>query len=228
MITINRSEKDAIIFHTLFTLLCGIAILAFSDIAIGHRLLFLVIVYNLAMPAWGVFRKDKDWTNLWLFAFILSMFQVFPDWFLSAQLNILVFPEDGCFKFGTVSGYMAGLWTIPLFIIIFIGERLNERSSQLAAYASVAAASVIIFGGSEATLWLLPSWYAQNVYMIGHIAVYILIPEIVLGTSAYGCYQLIKNRPLWFRIPAAFLVMQLYLGSAAFFYFFFEKIINLP
>jgi hypothetical protein len=223
----TRSEKDAIILHSLFTLLCGIVILAFSNIAIGQRLLFLVIFYNLVMPAWGVFRKDKTWMNLWMFAFILSMFQVFPDWFLSAQLNILVFPEDGCFKFGTVSGYMAGLWTIPLFIIIFIGERVNERSSRLAAYASVAATSIIIFGGSEATLWLLPSWYAQNVYMIGHIAIYILVPEIILGVSAYACFQAIKAKPLWIKIPTAFIVMQLYLGSAAFFYFLVEKIIIL-
>ncbi|MDA3897133.1 MAG: hypothetical protein PF482_13415 [Desulfobacteraceae bacterium] len=226
MIKLNRFEKDVIIFHTIFTILCGIVILAFSDIAIGQRLFFLVIVYNLVMPAWGFFRKDKDWTNLWLFTFILSMFQVFPDWFLSAQLNILVFPEDGCFKFGTVSGYMAGLWTIPLFIILFVGEQINERASKFAAYFSVAIASVIIFGGSEATLWLLPSWYAQNVYMIGHIALYILIPEIVLGTSTYACYQTIKAKPHWVKIPAAFIVMQLYLGSACFFYFLIEKIIR--
>jgi hypothetical protein len=228
MIRLTRSEKDAILIHTLFTLLCGIVIFLFRHLPVGQRLLFLVIVYNLAMPAWGVFRKDKDWINLWLFALILSMFQVFPDWFLSSQLNILVFPEDGCFKIGTVSGYMAGLWTIPMFIIIFIGERVNERVSQSAAYYSVAAAALIIFGGSEATLWLLPSWYAQHVTMIGHIAIYILFPEIVLGASAYGCYQLIKNHPHLVKIPAAFIVMQLYLGSACFFYFLIEKIIIAP
>lgn len=228
MIRLTSSEKDAILFHSLFTLLCGIVIFIFRHIPVGQRLLFLVIVYNLAMPAWGLFRKDKDWINLWLFAFILSMFQVFPDWFLSAQLNILVFPEDGCFKFGTVSGYMAGLWTIPMFIILYIGGRVHERVSESAAYFSAAAAALIIFGGSEATLWLLPSWYAQHVTMIGHIAVYILFPEIVLGASAYACYQAIKAKSHWVKIPTAFLVMQLYLGSAVFFYFLIERIILSP
>ncbi len=221
----NGNEKDAILIHAIFTLLCGIVLFVFGNIAIGLRLLFLVIIYNIAVLAWGISRKNKDWTNLWLFTFILSIFQVFPDWFLSAQLDILVFPEDGCFKIGTVSGYMAGLWTIPLFIILFIGERVSERISKPAAYFSVAAASLVLFGGSEAFLWLLPSWYAQNVFMIGHVAIYILIPEIILGASAYACYQAVKQQPQWVKIPSAFLVMLVYLGSAAFFYFFIEKIV---
>lgn len=222
---LTRSEKDAILVHGVFTLVCGLVIFVFRDIPIGQRLLFLVALYNIGMPAWGMWRKDAKWTDLWIFTFILSLFQVFPDWFLSAQLHILVFPEDGCFKIGTVSGYMAGLWTIPLFIIVFTGDRIRERASRPAAYGGVAVLSLLIFGGSEAFLWLLPSWYARNVAMIGHVAVYILIPEIILGVSAYYCYQAIKSKPLWMKIPAAFLVMQLYLGSAAFFYFLIERII---
>lgn len=223
--TLTRSEKDAILIHGVFTLLCGIVVFVFREIPIGRRLLFLVVVYNMGMLAWGILRKDAKWRDLWIFTFVLSLFQVFPDWFLSAQINILVFPEDGCFKIGTVSGYMAGLWTIPLFIILFTGERVSERISRPAAYGGVALLSLLIFGGSEAFLWMLPSWYAQNVTMIGHVAVYILIPEIILGVSAYACFQAIRTRPHWIKIPAAFLVMQLYLGSAAFFYFLVEKII---
>jgi len=225
---LNRSEKDAILIHGAFTLLCGIFLLVSRGVPIGQRLLFLVAVYNIGMPAWGFWRKDKEWINLWLFTFVLSLFQVFPDWFLSAQIGILVFPEDGCFKIGTVSGYMAGLWTIPLFIILFTGDRVNDQASKPAAYSCVAVLSLLIFGGSEAFLWLLPSWYAQNVAMIGHVAVYILIPEIILGVSAYACFQAVRTSPHWVKIPAAFLVMQLYLGSAAFFYFLVEKIILSP
>jgi len=64
--------------------------------------------------------------------------------------------------------------------------------------------------------------------MIGHVAVYILIPEIILGLSAYYCYQTIRSKPLWMKTPAAFLVMLLYLGAAAFFYFLIEKVILSP
>lgn len=225
MLALNPSEKDAVVFHAVFTLLCGIVLFVFHHLPVGPRLMFLVIIYNIALPVWGRVRKHRNWTNLWLFAFILSMFQVFPDWFLSAQLDILVFPDDGCFKIGTVSGYMAGLWTIPLFIIIFLGQQVRKRSSEPAACLAAGAAALVLFGGSEATLWLLPSWYAKNVFMIGHVAVYILIPEIILGISAYAAFQAIKKKSHGIKIPAAFFVMLLYLGSAAFFYFLVEKII---
>ena len=153
------SEKDAIVFHAVFTLVCAIVLLFFGHVPVGLRLLSLVVVYNLALPAWGRLRNHKDWIDLWQFALILSIFQVFPDWFLSAQLDILVFPDDGCFKVGTVSGYMAGLWTIPLFIIIFFARQVRCRASEPAAWFAAGLTALILFGGSEATLWLLPSWY---------------------------------------------------------------------
>ena len=64
----------------------------------GIKLFILVLSYNLLIPLVGLFRKNSDWIKLWIFVFLISLFQIFPDWFLSAQLNILVFPEDGFFK----------------------------------------------------------------------------------------------------------------------------------
>ena len=222
----NPSEKEALVFHAFFTLLCGIGLLFFTHLPVGPRLLFLVVVYNLALPLWARLRDHEDWINLWQFALILSVFQVFPDWFLSAQLDILVFPDDGCFKIGTVAGYMAGLWTIPLFIIIFLSRQIRERFSEIAARWAAGLGALFLFGGSEATLWLLPSWYAKDVLMIGHVAIYILVPEIILGLAAYGAYQTVCRRPVQVKIFSAFFVMLLYLGSACFFYFLVEKIIR--
>jgi hypothetical protein len=221
----HDNEKDALIIHCVFAVLCAFVLIAPVHPKIGIRLLLLVIIYNLIMPLWGLIRKDSNLINLWLFAFILSLLQVFPDWFLSQQLNVLVFPDDGCFKIGTVSGYMAGLWAIPIFIIVFIGERVYVRYSKRAAYAAVAMISLIIFAGSEQTLWILPSWHAQNVHIIGHIAVYIIVPEILLGLAAYFAYQHVTRLSHWYKFPAAFSVMLFYLGSAAFFYFLLEHII---
>lgn len=220
----HGNEKDAIIIHGIFTLLCAIVLFAPLNLEIGIRLLALVIIYNLMMPLWGLIRNDSNLINLWLFALILSIFQVFPDWFLSQQLDVLVFPKDGCFRIGTVSGYMAGLWAIPIFIIVFIGEQAYIRHSNKSAYAAVALTSFVLFVGSEQLLWMLPSWHAQNVHMIGHVAIYIVIPEIILGLGAYFAYQQITRLSHLYKVPAAFLVMQLYLGSAVFFYFLFEKI----
>jgi hypothetical protein len=137
----------------------------------------------------------------------------------------LVFPEDGLFKIGTVSGYMIGLWVIPLFIIIFIGQRLQERYSRNFAYISVIILSFLIFGLSEQTMWMLQSWYAQNVAVIGHLALYIIIPEILLGVSTFYCFHLIREKSHWIKVPTGFFVMIIYLGSAVFFYFLIERLI---
>jgi len=219
------NEKDAIIIHAIFVFLC-VVILFFPLIPkIGVRILAMVIIYNLILPLWGLIRKDNNLINLWLFAFCLSLLQVFPDWFLSKQLNVLVFPEDGCFKIGTVSGYMAGIWAIPIFIIVFIGERVYVRYSNKSAYGMVALISLILFAGSEQTLWILLSRDSQNVKMIGHIPAYIIVPEILLGIASYFAYQHVTKLSHWHKFPATLSVMFFYLGSASFFYFLIEKII---
>jgi hypothetical protein len=177
------------------------------------------------IPLFGLWRKNEDWINMWLFSIILSMLQIWPDWFLSAQLGVLVFPEDGLFKIGTVSGYMLFLWAIPFFIILFIGERVNEHNSQHITYIIIALISLLIFGVSELTIWMIGSWYAQDVVMIGHAALYIIIPEILLGLSLYYGYISIKEKAQWHKIYIAPIIMIIYLGNAAFFYFLIEKVL---
>jgi hypothetical protein len=189
------------------------------------KLFILVLAYNIALPVTAKLRGHAEWTGIWLFALVLSFFQVFPDWFLSAQLGILVFPEDGFPKIGTVSGYMAGLWTIPIFIIIYTAGRMRQRFSVRAAYGAAAVMALVIFGFSEQTVWMLPSWYAIEVHMIGHTAIYIIVPEIILGLSCAYAYERVRGRGFAVKVPAAFLVMLLYLGSAAWFYFLIERII---
>jgi len=221
----TTQERDAVVVHVLFILISILLISAPITIRSGVRLFILVVVYNLILMFIGWLRKDDEWLQLWIFSAILSVFQVFPDWFLSAQLDILVFPEDGLFKIGTVSGYMMGLWTIPLFMILFVGEQIEKRYSKEKAVLVVAALSLIIFGGSEQTLWMLDSWYAKNITMVGHVALYILVPEIILGLAAWYSYKIVKNQNPFHKVVAAFVVMQLYLGSAVSFYFLLEKLI---
>ena len=159
---LTRNEKDVFLLHLIFSVICAVVLWAPVGMPPGVRMLVLVIFYNLALPLVGLMRRYDDWIQLWLFSFILSLFQVFPDWFLSAQLDILVFPEDGLFKIGTVSGYMGGLWTIPIFLIVYTGQQMKVRFSDRYAYLAVAGMALLIFGGSEQTLWILSSWYAKK------------------------------------------------------------------
>jgi len=222
----RKMTRDFVIIHLIFTVLCFAILNIQIPIAIGIKLFILVISYNLLIPLVGLFRKYGEWVKLWVFVFFISLFQIFPDWFLSAQLNILVFPEDGLFKIGTVSGYMVGLWAIPLFILCFIGLKLKEVYSQFKALLVVGLIGMNIFMFSELTMWMLQSWYPQNVTLIfDHLAVYIIIPEIILTLSTFYYFEKTKNEHYIILIVAAFGIMLLYLGSVSFFYFLFEKVI---
>ena len=218
-------ERDALLVHFIFIIACFIIIVLPIDIGIGAKLFILVILYSLLIVIIGLLRDYKEWIHIWIFVFLISVFQIFPDWILSAELNVLVFPEDGLFKIGTVSGYMVGLWVIPLFMIIFVAKQLQERFSKKIAYTSVILLSLAIFGISEQSMWMLQSWYAQNVVMIGHVALYIIVPEIILGLSTYYCYEWVKEKSHWYKAPLAFLVMILYLGNAIFYYFLIERVV---
>jgi hypothetical protein len=218
------TEKDALIIHGLFTLLCLIILTLPVNLGAGVKLFILVIVYNILIASYGILKKDSKWYGIWLFSLILSIFQVFPDWIIADILKAIVFPEDGLFKIGSVSGYMAGLWAIPMFLIISICEKISAGISRPAAYIAAGIIAFLIFFISEQTVWLIPSWYAVNVKMIGFSAVYIIVPEIILGLGAYRCYEEIRDRPHWMKVPAAFLVMLLYTGSVVFFYFLVERI----
>ena len=166
----SEIERDALLVHLTFIIACLLIILLTIGISLGVKLFILVILYSLLIVIVGLLRDYKEWIYIWIFVFLISFFQIWPDWFLSAELNVLVFPEDGLFKIGTVSGYMIGLWVIPLFLIVFLGKQLQERFSQRVAYISVVILSLLIFGLSEQSMWMLQSWYAQNIIMIGHLA----------------------------------------------------------
>ena len=221
-----KTTRDFVIVHFIFVGLCFAVLIIPIPIAIGIKLFILVTSYNLLISLVGLFRKYNEWVKLWVFVFLISLFQIWPDWFLSAQLNILVFPEDGLFKIGTVSGYMAGLWAIPLFIICFIGLKLKENYSYIKTLIAVGLISLTIFGFSEQSMWMLQSWHPQNVTLIfDHLAIYVIIPEVILGLSTFYYFQKIKDNNYLTLIVVSFIVMLLYLGSASFFYFLFEKII---
>jgi hypothetical protein len=183
------------------------------------------MAYNILVPLVGKFREHHNWISIWIFVFPLSLLQVFPDWYLADQLGVIVFPDSGFLSIGSIPVYMAGLWAIPLFIILYIGDRMNKEKSLPVSVLTVALCSLAVFGISEETLWALPAWYAQNVAMIGHVAIYIIIPEIILGLSTFLGYNHAREKTWWYKIICAYVIMILYIGNASFFYFMIETIL---
>jgi hypothetical protein len=221
------SIRDLIIVHTIFAIVCVFILILPFAIIMGIRNLVIVVFYNLLLPLFGHYRGHEEWIDIWLFVFPLSILQVIPDWFLSAQLGALVFPVDGSSMIGDVPVYMAGLWVIPLFVIVFTGVLLKENQPDWIVILGVSVSSLIIFGVAEENMWRL-SWYAAaDVAKFGHIALYIVIPELALGASAYIAYDMVKERNILWKLFWAYIVMIMYIGNASFFYFLIETVFGL-
>ncbi|WP_108975052.1 DUF6989 domain-containing protein [Leptospira ryugenii] len=217
-------ESFLFAYFSVFTII-SICVLRFLDFSQGWKFFLLVLLFQISFPLVSLVFRFYNLFRIWLFLLPLSIMMVVPDWFLSGVLSVLVFPEDGFAKIGTVSAYMAGLWSIPLFVLVYTGIKLEERSvSIIGTCLWVAFLSVVVFGLSEAFSNELGSWYAQNVKMSYGIAHYVLVPEMILSVATYLAYQGFSTSPLWMQIPISFLIMVQYAGSLAVSYLFFEKI----
>ena len=222
-LSLTPSDRDALLVHLFFIVLCAVVLLLPVPLLMGPRLFILVVSYNVLIPVVGYWRKHPDWLSMWILVFLLSLLMVFPDWFLADPLGLLVFLPDGFPKIGPVSAYMAGLWAIPLFILVYLGVRVCDRFSEMHAYFVVAVGSLLIFTGAEAGLSFV--WHAQNVIMLGPVALYIVIPELILGLSTYWAYRHLQEKPHWCKALGALVLMLLYLGSASFFHLLVNKIV---
>ncbi|HRI26563.1 MAG TPA: hypothetical protein PK239_04070 [Chitinophagales bacterium] len=215
------------LFHAAFTVACLI-VLPLPGAAIGIKLLALTLLYHVCFP-WIAYRKqDIMWRQLWQFYLPFGIFNIFPDWFLSAHLQTLYYPDtEGVFKIGTIGGYMPFLWFIPMFVVTYIALMAEKKYGQPAALLHLMGIGLVIFGASEHGFKLLGSWHAQNVhFLIGNAAVYVLLAEAVLLLSAFYLFKLIAPHSAGVKALAAFWLMLLYMGSLVFFYFLVEVLMR--
>ena len=223
----ERPVKDFVLIHIIFAVLAAVTLLLpIPTATVSGKMLVLVLIYNGLIVVEFYSKGYEEWKSIWIFAFILSLLMVFPDWYLAETLGALQFPVDGFPMIGgSIPIYMAGLWSIPFFIILFVGKQTQERKSLNLAYTIVSVLTVLIFTLSELTLVALPSWNATVIGMTGNLAWYIIIPELFLGLTAFICYNIVKDQKLWMKIAGAFAVMILYIGNASFFYFLIETLL---
>jgi len=223
----DKSIKDFILIHVVFAVLAAITLLfPFPGVLVDQKMLIIVVLYNALIVIEFYHKGHEEWKSIWLFSFILSLFMIFPDWYLAETLGALVFPIGGLPMIGgSIPLYMAGLWSIPFFIIIFVGKEIQKRKSIEMTLAIVSVLGVLIFVMSELTLVNLPSWTATVTGMTGNLAWYIIIPELFLALSTFICYEYILEKKIWMKIIGAFAVMVFYIGNASFFYFLIETLL---
>ena len=221
--TLHANERDLLWFYSGFTVAALLALFLPLG-SLGLRLCALVVLYNIALPLVARWRRHDVWFAAWAFLLPLSILQVFPDWFLSAQLGVLVFPEVGAPMIGSVSSFMALMWVIPLFLVLMAGEATRQRLGTGAGVAAAGAAALLIFALSETFSWRIPVWYAQDVSMWQHMALYVLPAELVLGVATYSGFLLTRGQAFALKLATAASIMLMYLGALAFFYLLIETI----
>ena len=216
----DNSLRDALVFHAGFAAVCAVGLWLPAP-ALGWRLLALVALYNAALPLAARARGHPGWVRLWAFLVPVSAGLVVPDLFLADVLGSLDFPDTGGPRLGPVPLAMAGMWTVPLWVALFLADRQRGGLARRAAWASAVGAVVLV--ASEATLWAVPIWRAVGVVALGPVAVYVVGPLALLGGVAYVAFALTRRGPAWARLAAAAVVPLVYLGALAASYLLVER-----
>jgi len=204
--------RDVFAFHALFVVV-AIAVLFVSPGAVGPQLLMLVVAYHVVLVTFAKTTDRPDWLALWAFLLPLSVLQVLPDWYLASIAGVLVFPDTGAPAIGPVPVFMAGLWVVPLFPVVCAAQWVYQRRGAVHALATAAVLSSVFFTLSEATLWRIPVWHAVEVAQTAHIAHYLLIPEMLLGPTAWLAFRHSRRHGPILRVVAGAAVMLVYLGG---------------
>lgn len=218
----DRSDfrlASALRWQSIFLVVTAVVLWFRTPANIGFALLLLCVVWDLLFYLWARAERSLRLRQILIFSMVLSVFQVFPDWMLSRHLNVLVFPPDGLFKWDTVSGYMALLWAIPASTILVTYHFVRAKTNGKIGFAAALAVGALLFIGSEELVWMLPSWYAVNVVKWGHVARYIIVPEIILTALIILVFERVRERPLAYYVLSAMAVSAIYTAAAVSFYY---------
>lgn len=205
----KASLREALWFHLIFFAASLPVLLLAEGAGLGKGLLTLTIIYNIALPALSVARGHSEWLRLWLFLLPLSCGQVLPDWALADIARVLVFPDHGQYRIGgTVPVYFMGMWIMLLFPILLLSD-----ASRHSRYFLAAILSLLLFTFWEWAARPLHLWHGQNVAMYQGIALYPLIPEMLLGLTALWMYRNTQDQNPVQRVFSAVGVNLFYTGS---------------
>lgn len=223
---LTNQVRDFIALHAAFAVLALVGLLAPLPWPKGWTIFALLVIYNCGLVGYGLYRDYKRWLDIWLFVFPLSLMQIFPDWFLSSYPGSLVFPDLGFPFVGTVPIYMGFMWSIPMMVLVYYGWRMRKTASTLRLMLMLALLSGLIFGAAEATLWMVPIWYASESVNLqfGGVALYVILAELLLGPVAYYAYRETRKRSFWLKVWAAFIVMLIYTGALVFWFLLIEHV----
>ena len=211
---VTRPGSGWIRFHGAFAVV-AVAVLLIPLADTGVRVLALVIGYNIALPVFARRTGDDALWTAWAVLAPMSVFMVLPDWFLSAVLGTLNFPDTGAPYIGTMPLFMAGMWAIALIPLMMIGMTVEAARGVGAAFAATAGSGILLFIAAERVAPLIPLWEPIGVAEIAGVAVYVLLPEAALCIASYALVRGAGRRPLVATVGGIIAIPFMYLGMLA-------------
>ena len=198
-------------FHVVFAAVALAGLLAPIG-PLGQRVLVLVLAYSIGIVVMALRTRDPVLLTFWLVLAPMSVLMVLPDWFLSAQLGILVFPDTGAPYIDTMPIFMAFMWTVALLPVMLIGWAVERSRGLAAALVTVVVGGLVMFTLAEYAAPLIPLWYPRDVTQIAGVAPYVLLPEVGLTIAAYLLVRNAAGRNRWATAGGIVAVPFMYLG----------------
>lgn len=203
----TASTRDALWFHALF-LAVAVPWLILSGGARAVPLLWLTLGYNLGLLLWGFVRGHSEWLFLWLFLLPLCLGQLLPEWALVRVVGVLQFPDPSRPRLGgDVPLYLPGLWMLALFPLLLIG--LSRRHPVF----SLTPLALLLFVALEWAARPLGLWTHQGVLGVHGIALYPLLPQLLLTLVALAAYRSHARANPLARVGIALAINVFYAGA---------------
>lgn len=201
-------------FHGVFALV-AVAVLLVPVPSLGMRVLLLVVGYNIALPLLARRTGDQRLWRTWCVLAPMSVLMVLPDWFLSAVLGSITFPDTGSPYIGTMPWFMAGMWVIALLPVMMAAMDVENARGTTAGFLTAAIAGLALFTVAEWFAPAIPLWEPVGVAQIAGVAVYVLLPELGLCIATYELVRNAAKRPRPLTIGMIVAIPFMYLGMLA-------------
>ena len=204
----RRSQQDALYFHAIFFAIAIPVALYAQNRSLGMAVLGLTLAYNIALPLMCQWRGHREGVRLWMFLLPLSMALPCADWMLVRQMGTLTFPDHGIYRLGnTVPVYFMGLWIMLLWPLCWHAQTMRRP------YQFIAISALVAFLIWEWAARPLHLWHAVNVKQFAGVALYPLIPEMLLAVAALWMWRQHGRESLLTHMICAVSVAVFYAGA---------------
>lgn len=210
----GAQPRNWLLFHGCFAIVAALGLLVPVG-SLGIRVLVLVIGYSVGIVTLARVTHDHFLWLSWATIAPLSLLLIFPDWFLSAVLGTIEFPDTGSPYVGTMPIFMAFMWTVALLPVMLLGSYVDFRRGLAAGLLVAVVTGLGLFVAAEYAAPLVPFWYPVNVITVGGVALYVLLPEAALTAATYLLMRGAADRPRWATGFGIVAIPFMYLGMLA-------------